>query len=93
MKTLSIYGLLSLLSVVFFSWNSAALSGVRAPSSETRAMPSIAAPSPSLDTPMGANARDLSEYVFLHETRNESIPLQIAARANACRGIDPAPRG
>jgi hypothetical protein len=29
---------------------------------------------------------DLSEYVYLHETRNQAIPLQIAARANMCRG-------
>jgi hypothetical protein len=26
----------------------------------------------------------LSEYVFLHETRNASISLQIAARTNVC---------
>ncbi|HEV2008040.1 MAG TPA: hypothetical protein VGQ88_04880, partial [Burkholderiales bacterium] len=64
-----------------------ALSGAGEPLSEARASPSIAAPPPSLNTPVGANARDLSEYVFLHETRSESIPLRIAVRANECRGL------
>lgn len=29
-------------------------------------------------------ATNLSEYVFLHETRNVSIPFQVPARANVC---------
>ena len=28
----------------------------------------------------------LSEYVYLHETRNQSSPIQIAAHADMCRG-------
>lgn len=35
---------------------------------------------------------DLAEYVYLHETRNQSIPLQIAARATNCRGTPVAAR-
>jgi hypothetical protein len=30
---------------------------------------------------------NLAEYVFLHETRNQGVPLQIAASANMCRGM------
>lgn len=93
MKTLRICGLLSLLSIVSFSWISVALSGAGKPPSGTRASPSIAALLPSLNTPAGANARDLSEYVFLHETRNQSVPLRIAARSNACSGAVRGPRG
>jgi hypothetical protein len=29
-------------------------------------------------------AADFSEYVYLHETRGQSVPLQIAAHANMC---------
>ncbi|HLX80657.1 MAG TPA: hypothetical protein VKS43_08745 [Burkholderiales bacterium] len=28
----------------------------------------------------------IAEYVFLHETRSQGIPLQIAARASMCSG-------
>ena len=31
-------------------------------------------------------AEYVSEYVYLHETRNQGFPLQIAARASMCRG-------
>lgn len=79
MKTLWICGPLFLLPIAAFSWISVALSGAGEPLSEARASP--------LNTPVEADARDLSEYVFLHETRNESIPLRIAARANACSGV------
>lgn len=85
---------LSLLSIVAFIWISFALTGAgEPPLSEARASPSIAALPPSLNAPAGANARDLSEYVFLHETRNQSIPLRIAARANACSGAVRGARG
>jgi len=30
---------------------------------------------------------DLAEYVYLHETRGQAIPLLIAARAAMCRGM------
>ena len=32
------------------------------------------------------DARDLSEYVYLHVTRNQSISMQGATRASTCRG-------
>jgi hypothetical protein len=34
---------------------------------------------------------DLSEYVYLHETRNQISPVHFAALTNMCRGTaDPA---
>ena len=35
---------------------------------------------------------DLAEYVYLHETRSQGVPLQIAARATMCRGTPVAAR-
>jgi hypothetical protein len=32
------------------------------------------------------SASRLSEYVYLHETRSQSVPLQIAGHANMCPG-------
>jgi hypothetical protein len=40
----------------------------------------------------GEPAADFSEYVYLHETRSQSAPLQIAAHANMCRGSAREPR-
>lgn len=105
MKTLWIFGLLSLLAIVAFSRTSVVVGSAAEPRS-------IAAPTPSPDTPVGIIARDessgglrkvagtlaipapgstnndnhakLSAYLFLHETRNVSSPLQAAARANVC---------
>lgn len=110
--------LLLSLSIAGYAGIAVALSGAGQPLSETetRISPSIAAPPPSLKTPVGAIARGapssgpqnpnkdkstampvpgsthddnnvtakLSEYVFLHKTRNERIPLQVVARANVC---------
>ena len=75
MKTLWIVGLWSLLSIVAYNGIAVALGvgGAAEPVAETRASRFIAALPPSLD-----------EYVFLHETRNASMSLQVAARANAC---------
>jgi hypothetical protein len=43
-------------------------------------------PLPAAPGGPGERASDLSEYVYLHETRNQSVPLQIAAHANMCPG-------
>lgn len=92
MKTLWICGLLFLLPIAAFSWISVALSGAGEPLSEARASPSIAALPPPLNTPVEADARDLSEYVFLHETRNEIARRnQGAMCANARRILETGP--
>jgi len=73
-KALWICGLLFLLSLVAFGRISVALSGTGEPRSDTRDSRFTSALPPSLEA-----------YVFLHETRNAIVPLQAAARANACR--------
>ena len=103
-KTISAGVLLFLLSIVAYSRISDALSGAGEPLSEPRASPSIAAPPPSLNRPVGAIALDassgrpapgptrndnhlaanLSTYVFLHKTRNESISAPTTAGVSVC---------
>lgn len=43
---------------------------------------------PASESASNANnvAAHFADYVFLHETRNESTLLQVAERANVCRG-------
>lgn len=60
MKTLWIYVLLSFLSIVAYSQIAVALSGAAEPRFETKKSPSIAAPPPLLNTPIGAIARNTS---------------------------------
>jgi hypothetical protein len=103
-KTVWLYGLLSLLSIVASCLISITLSGAGEPRFDTKASPSTAASPLPLNTAAGANAgaaaaggsqnsarsiatpapgatnklaANLADYVFLHETRNESIPLQV----------------
>jgi hypothetical protein len=104
MKTIWFCMLLSFLSILAYGGFSDALSGAGQPLFETPASPSTAAPSQSLDTPVGPIALDassgrrvsripgndaglaarLSEYVFLHETRNERIPAKTATGLSTC---------
>jgi hypothetical protein len=59
-KTLWICGLLSLISIVAYSQIAVALSGAAEPRFETKKSPSIAAPSPLPNKPIGAIARNAS---------------------------------
>ena len=43
---------------------------------------------PAASSESAQPATSLSEYVYLHETRSQSVPLQIPAHATMC----PAPR-
>lgn len=113
MKTIWVWGLLSLFPIVAYTGIPVALSGARQPPSEARTSP-FAAPPPSLEAPVGAIAREapsggpqnphrstampapgstnnddtaaarLAEYVFLHKTRNESIPFHVVASMKVC---------
>lgn len=76
MKTLASIGFLSSLSILTFGWIPAAMSEAiapEAPPSETRSL-------------VPQHARDLSKYVYLHVTRNQSTSMQGGTRANTCRG-------
>lgn len=69
MKAIWFCMLLSLLSILAYSGFSDALSGAGAPGT------------PGNDAGLAAR---LSEYVFLHETRNERIPAKPAAGLSTC---------
>ena len=59
-RTLRKYGLLSLLSIVAYSQIAVALGGAAKSGFESEKSPSIAAPPPLLNTPIGAIARNTS---------------------------------
>ena len=92
MTTRWICGVLCLLSIVAYSRISVALNGAAEPLSEARAWASIAAAPPSRSTAIPAPASvdnddaatKLSEYVYLHETRNTLSPQLRGAHAHVC---------
>ena len=80
MKTLTGIGLWAALSMTTIGWIPAAMSKTRAPAAPAAETRSLA---PRVE-------RDLSEYVYLHVTRNQSIATQHGTRASTCRGTSRA---
>ena len=80
MKTLWICGLLLLITV-----HGRTVIDV----SDAGGLPPVEQGAPAPLPPLAANqgetaAADLSVYLYLHETRDSGIPLQLAAHMNAC---------
>ena len=71
-RTLWISGLLSLLSIAVYGWISVA------PAADL---------TPASTSDHDSASASLAEYVFLHQTRNESNPLKVGATADVCRGL------
>ena len=80
MKTISVCVLLFLLSIGAYSQIAVALNGGGVIASDASSGRQAPGSRPG-DNQLAAG---LSEYVFLHKTRNERMPLQVAAGANVC---------
>lgn len=79
MKTLWLLGLMSLLSIVAYN----KVAGGASDGAQSPGRPG-AAPEPVFMGSDGALPVSLSYYVFLHRTRQESIPVHVAAGVKAC---------
>ncbi len=79
MKTIGLFGLLSLLSIVAYSQVAGAPSEVAQGLDRAVTLPAPAAAGSNDNLPAG-----LSEYVFLHHARHESIPVHAMAGAMIC---------
>jgi len=78
-KTIGLFGLLSLLSIVAYSRIASAPSEAAPGPDRSVTHPAPVAMAGSGDLPAG-----LSEYVFLHRTRHENIPVHAMAGVQAC---------
>ena len=81
MKTIGLFGLLSLLSILAYSRIASAPSEAAQGPDRTVTMP---APVAMAGEGSGVLSASLSEYVFLHQTRHESIPVRAMADVKAC---------
>ncbi|HET9403343.1 MAG TPA: hypothetical protein VFO57_02045 [Burkholderiales bacterium] len=79
MKTIGLIGLLLLLSIVAYSKVAGAPSDVAQGLDRALTLPAPAATGSNDNLPVG-----LSEYVFLHHARLESIPVHAMAGVTAC---------
>lgn len=79
MKTIGLFGLLSLLSIVAYGRIASAPS--EAAQSPDR---SVTGPAPVAMEGSGNLPAGLSEYVFLHQTLYENIPVNAMAGVTAC---------
>lgn len=79
MKTIGLLGLLPLLLIV--AYNKVAGTPSEAAQSPDR---SVTMPAPAVVGSSGNLPAGLSEYVFLHQTRHESIPVHAMAGVKAC---------
>lgn len=78
-KTIGLFGLLCLLSILAYSRIASAPSEAAQASDRSVTMRAPVAMVGSGNLPAG-----LSEYVFLHQTRYESIPVHAMAGVKAC---------
>ena len=79
MKTIKLFGFLFLLSILAYSRIASAPSEAAQGPDRSVTMPVPAVMGGSGNMPAG-----LSEYVFLHQTRNEGIPVHTMAGVKAC---------
>ena len=79
MKTIGLFGLLSLLSILAYS-RIASAPGEAAQGPDR----SVTMLAPVAVEGRGNLPARLSEYVFLHQTRHESIPVRALADVKAC---------
>jgi len=79
MKTIGLFGLLSLLSILAYSRIASAPSEAAQGPDRSVTMPAPVAMEGSGNLPAG-----LTEYVFLHQTRHENIPVHAMAGVKTC---------